>query len=185
MCLCSSVVLADVWNTTVTQQVKTNYVLWSVLPLVFFFYLHDSTFQRASAWATSWEKCGCWFLGRNVEAAAAKRRNFRLLLKNKQFFKSSDKTSSRLARQEVQPPCFLLTWYVPRPRPTGIRTNDTVQSIFVSLVEKSTVPFVHTEKATENSIQMVNAPEKPCRESIKYNKTGKSGTHTLLYFHDV
>ena len=38
----------------------------------------------------------------------------------------------RLARQEVQPPCFFLTWYVPRPRPTGIRkfrSNDTVQSI--------------------------------------------------------
>ena len=38
----------------------------------------------------------------------------------------------RLARQEVQPPCFFLTRYVPRPRPTGIRkfrSNDTVQSI--------------------------------------------------------
>ena len=74
----------------VTQQVKTNYVLWSVLLLVFFFYLHDSAFQRASAWATSWEKCGCWFLGRNVEAAAAKRRNCRLFLKQTHFFKSSD-----------------------------------------------------------------------------------------------
>ena len=37
----------------------------------------------------------CWFLGRNVDAAAAKRRNCRLFLqKKKKFSNPSDKTSS-------------------------------------------------------------------------------------------
>ena len=48
VCLCSSVVLADV------LQHNCNPVV------VFFFYLHDSGFQRASPWATSWEKM--WML---------------------------------------------------------------------------------------------------------------------------
>ena len=37
-----------------------------------------------------------WFLGRNVDAAAAKNNNF------------LSRPIKRLARQEVQPPCFLL-----------------------------------------------------------------------------
>ena len=40
-----------------TQQ-QPNYALWSTL--VFFFYLHDSGFRRASVWASSWKKM--WIL---------------------------------------------------------------------------------------------------------------------------
>ena len=62
-CLCSSVVLVDV---------KKNFNP----VLVFFFYLHDSGFQRASAWATSRENnvdADLWFPWRNADAAAAKK----------------------------------------------------------------------------------------------------------------
>ena len=62
----------------------------------------------------------CWFPWRNVDAAAAKRRNCCLLLQKKENNFPS-RPIKRLARKEVQPRCFLLTWYEPKPRPTGIR----------------------------------------------------------------
>ena len=88
------------------------------------------TFQRASAWATSWEKmwmlisltkCGC--------CSSLKEEIVAFLKKKNQF---PSRPIKRLAWEEVQTPCFLLTWYVPRPQLTGIQkfwSNDTVQSI--------------------------------------------------------
>ena len=91
------------------------------------------TFQRASAWATSWEQMWMLIAGFPDEMwmlHQLERRNCRLLQKEKKQFPS--RSIKHLAREEVQTPCFLLTWYVPRPRLTGIRkfpSNDTVQSI--------------------------------------------------------
>ena len=71
----------------------------------------------------------CWFPWRNVDAAAAWKKKLSPSPKRKKQFPS--RPIKRLAREEVQTPCFLLT-YVPRPRLTGIRkfrSNDTVQSI--------------------------------------------------------
>ena len=75
-----------------------------------------------------WEQCLCWFPWRNMDAAGAKRKNCR----QTHNFPSRPLKRVRLARQGVQSPFFLLTWYVPRPRPTGIRkfrSNDKVQSL--------------------------------------------------------
>ena len=79
------------------------------------------TFQRASAWATSWEKM--WMLIASFPdemwmLQQLERRNCRLLQKEKKQFLSPP--IKRQAR-EVQTPCFLLTWYVPRPRLTEAR----------------------------------------------------------------
>ena len=64
----------------------------------------------------------CWFLGRNVDAAVAWKRNCRLLLQKKNNFLS--RSIKRQARQEVQPPCFLLTWYEPDPGLLASENSD-------------------------------------------------------------
>ena len=123
VCLCALVVLADVlehnWNPAGEKQL--SFVVCTCV----FFYLNDSGFQCTSTWATSWEKNNvdayCWFPWRNVDAAAAKRRNCRLLLKKKKTIFQASRTRKCLAQQEVQLSRFLLIWYVPRPWPTSIQ----------------------------------------------------------------
>ena len=143
---CSSVVLADVseHNSNPALQVKTNYVLWSVL--VFFFYLHDSGFRRASVWATSWEKCGCWWLVSRTKCGCCSSLKKKLLpsspkkenktKQQQQFFEPSNKTSSTTGSSATM---FLVDmiwtqtpahWHLKIP----IKWYDSIY--FVSLVEK-------------------------------------------------
>ena len=88
VCLCSSVVLSEVLEQNCNPAGENELIF--VVGTWVFFYLHDSGFQRASAWATSWEKnvdADCWFPWRDVDAAAAKRRKSGLLLpKKKKIF---------------------------------------------------------------------------------------------------
>ena len=91
-------------------------------------------FQRASAWATSWEKMWMLIAGFPDEMWMLQQPKEEILafFSKEINFPSRPIIIKRLARQEVQPPCFLLTWYLSRPWPTGIRkfwSNDTVQSI--------------------------------------------------------
>ena len=78
------------------------------------------------------KKCGCWLLVSQTNCGCHSRQKKKLTPsspKNHNFLSCPIK---RLARQEVQPPCFLLTWIEPRPRPTGIwkfQSNDKIQSI--------------------------------------------------------
>ena len=78
------------------------------------------------------KKCGCWLLGSRTNCRCCSSQKKKLSPSSPKTNNFLSRPIKRLARQEVQPPCFLLTWYVPRPRPTGIwkfRSNDTVQSI--------------------------------------------------------
>ena len=61
--LCSSVVLADVseHNSNPAGESELRFVVGSTTCMCFSFILHDSTFQRASAWATSWENVDAGF----------------------------------------------------------------------------------------------------------------------------
>ena len=96
VCLCSSVVLADVLehNCNPAGENELSFVVGTCV----FFSLHDSGIQRASAWATSGGKnveTDCWFPWRNVDAAATKQMKLSPSSpKKKKFSESSDKTSS-------------------------------------------------------------------------------------------
>ena len=66
----------------------------------------------------------------------------------------------RLARQQVQLPCFLLTWYMyPDPGPLASENSDQMIrfNLFRFLSGKK-CSSICPEKVTENSIQMVNTP---------------------------
>ena len=134
VCLCSSVVLADVLehNCNPAGENELSFVVGTCV----FFYLHDSGFQRASAWATSWEKRCKLIAGFPDEMWMLQQPNrwdCRLLQKN--YFPS--RPIKRLARQEVKPPSFLMTctqtpahWHPKVP----IKWYGSIY--FVSLVEK-------------------------------------------------
>ena len=164
VCLCSSLVLAEVLEyycnpvggNELSFLVSTCVFLslaWFGIPACF----------RLSCIVGKTLDADCWFPLRNVDAVAAKRRNCRFLLKKTKTEKQNNFPSrpiKRLARQEVQPPCFLLTWYVPRPQLTGIR-NDPDQMIRFDLfrfLKGKKCSSICPEKATEDSIQMTNAP---------------------------
>ena len=94
-------------------------------------FLSHSSVLRLSYIAGKNVDADCWFPWRNVDAAAVWKKKLSPSPKRK---KIPSHPIKRLARQEVQTPCFLLTWYVPRSRPTDIRKfwwNDTVQSILL------------------------------------------------------
>ena len=155
--LCSSVVLADVSDHN-EQPCRWKRITFCGRYLCFSF----TCMIRDSGVLPSELHCGkkfeCWFLGRNVEVAATKRRNCRLLLQTKPNF--SSRPIKRLARQEVQPGAMFLVDMICTQTPAHWHLKIPIKwygSIyFVSLLEKSAVPFVQ-KKATENSIQMVNA----------------------------
>ena len=124
--LCSSVVLADVseHNSNPAGENKLRFVVGTCVFLLLAWFRIPACFCLSYIVGKNVD-ADCWFLGRNVEAAVAKRRNCCLLLQTKNNFLS--RLIKRLALQEVQPPCFLLTWYEPRPQPTGIwkfQSND-------------------------------------------------------------
>ena len=82
-----------------------------------------------------------------MNAAAAKRRNFRLLLQTKSNFLS--RPIKRRAQQEVQLSCFLLA------------SENSVQMIPFNLfrfLSGKKCSSICPENTTENSIQMVSAP---------------------------
>ena len=89
----------------------------------------------------------CLFPWRNVDAAAAKRRNFRLLLQTKSNFPS--RPIKRLARQEVQLSCFLLASW---------NSDQIILFDLFRVLSGKTCSSICSEKTTENSIQMVNVP---------------------------
>ena len=129
--LCVSLLVGSVGGRFRTQLQPCR---WKRITFCGRYLCFSFTFQRASAWAASWEKnvdADCWFPWRKVDAAAAWKKKLSPSPKRKKQYPS--RPIKRLAREEVQTPCFLLTMiYVPRPRPTGIRkfrSNDTVQSI--------------------------------------------------------
>ena len=73
VCLCSSVVLADVLEHNCNPAGENE--LSFEVGTCFFLFLCDSGFQRPFGWATSRENngdAGCWFSWRNVDAEAAK-----------------------------------------------------------------------------------------------------------------
>ena len=112
VCLCSSVVFADV------LQHNCNPVV------VFFFYLHVGIPARflLSYIVGKNVDADCWFPGQNADAAAAKRRNCRLLLLKQQFSKSSVKTSSTT---ESSAAMFLVDLIMyPDPDPLACETSD-------------------------------------------------------------
>ena len=129
---------------------KTQLQLWRWKRIKFcgrylcfsFIQLNDSSFQRASAWATSRENnvnADCWLPRRKVDAAAAKQMKLTPSSPKKNF---QSRQIKRLARLEVQPPCFLLIctqtpahWHPKLP----IKWYGSIY--FVSLGEKSAVPF--------------------------------------------
>ena len=120
--------------------------------LFFFIYLCDSGFQRAFAWTTSREKivdADCWLSWRNVDAEAAKQ--MKLSPSSPKNNKFSSRPIKPLARQEVQPPCFLLictqtpAYWHPK---LWIKWNGSFY--FVSFVEKR-CSSICPEKTTENS----------------------------------
>ena len=93
--LCSSVVLADVseHNSNPASENELRFVVDTFVFLLLASFWIPACF-RLSYIVEKNVDADCWFLGRNVDAAAAKRRNCRLLLrKNKQISKPSNKTS--------------------------------------------------------------------------------------------
>ena len=130
--LCSSVVLADVseHNSNPARENELRYVggtcfflllAWFRIPACFRLSYIVGKYVDADCWFSR-TKCGCCSsLNKKLSPSSPKTKNNFL-----------SRPIKRLARQEVQPPCFLLTWYEPRPWPTGIwkfRSNDTAQSI--------------------------------------------------------
>ena len=107
----------------------------------------------------------CWFPGRNVDAAAAKRRNYRLLLQKnqtnkqtKKFSKSPDKTSSTTGSSATMFLVDMICTQTPAHWHPKIPIKSYGSIYFVSFVEKK-CSSICPEKVTENSIQMVNAPD--------------------------
>ena len=78
------------------------------------------------------KKCGCWLLVSRTKCGCCSSQKKKLSPSSpKKPHDFPSRLIKCLARQEVQPPCFL-TRYVPRHRPAGIRkfrSNDTVRSI--------------------------------------------------------
>ena len=101
VCLCSSVVLADVLKHTELQPCRWKRMNFCGRYLCFSFsYSHDAGFQRAFAWATSWEKMRMLIVGFPDEMWM-----LRVAFFSKKKFPS--RPIKRLARLDVQPPCFL------------------------------------------------------------------------------
>ena len=105
------------------------------------------------------KKCACWLLVSLTKCGCCSslKEEINAFSKTKKQFPS--RPIKRLAREEVQTPCFMLTWYVPRPRAhrhpkIPIKWYGSIY--FVSLVEKK-CSSICPEKNTENSIQMVSA----------------------------
>ena len=127
VCLCSSVALADVLehNCNPTVEEQLSFVVCSCV----FFYLNDSGFHLSYIVG---KKCGCLLLVSLTKCGCCSRQKKKLSPSSpKKKHNFSSRPRKCLARQEVQPPCFLLTRYAPRPWPTSIRkfrSNDTVQS---------------------------------------------------------
>ena len=163
---CLSLLVGSVGGRFRTQQQPCR---WERITFCGRYLCFCFTFQRASAWATSWEKNvdpDCWFPWRKVDAAAAWKKKLSPSPKRKKQYPS--RPIKRLAREEVQTPCFLLTmictqtpahWHPKIP----IKWYGSIY--FVSLVEKK-CSSICPEKTTENSIQMVNAPREPCPADI-------------------
>ena len=144
-------------NTTATLQVKTDYVLWSVL--VFFFYSHNSGFRRASVWAASWEKMSMLIAGFSDEMwmlQYPKEEIVAFFSKKKQFSKPSDKTSNTTGSSATMFLVDMIWTQAPANWHLKIPIKWYGSIYFVSLVGKK-CSSICPEKATENSIQMVNA----------------------------
>ena len=128
--LCSSVVLADVseQNSNPAGENELRFVVGTCVFLLLVWFGIPACFRLSCIVGNIWMLIAgfsdeMWMLQQPKQIVA-------FFSKNSIFFLSRPIKSP--ARQEVQPPCFLLTWYVPRPRPTGIwkfRSNDTAQSI--------------------------------------------------------
>ena len=96
VCLCSSVVLAHVLEYNCHPAGENELSLSFVVGTCVFLLLASACMIRDTSVLIMRKNVDAdhWFRGRNVDAAAAKRRNCRVLLQKKQFSKSSDKTSS-------------------------------------------------------------------------------------------
>ena len=99
----------------------------------------------------------CWFLGRNVDAAVAKEE---IILSpsspKKKISKPSDKTSSTTGSSATMFLVDMIWTQTPAHWHLKIPIKWYGSIYFVSLVEKK-CSSICPEKATENSIQMVNA----------------------------
>ena len=126
----------------------------------YFFYLHDSGFQCASAWAIATSRNLMWMLFVDFpdEMWMLQQPNMKLSPSSSSSSKKEiqvfDKTSSTTGW--VQPPCF-----------RKFRSNDTVQSISFPWGREKGCSFICPEQTTENSIQMVSAPGSKFRAKIR------------------
>ena len=159
MCLCSPVVLADVLEHNCNPAGENG--LSFVAGTCVFFYLHDSGFQRASAWATSSEKMWMLIAGFPEEMWMLQQPKEEIVAffskKRKQFSKSSDKTSSTTGSSAAMFLVDMICTQTPAHWYPKIPIKWYGSTYFVSLPEKK-CSSIGPEKATENSIQMVNAP---------------------------
>ena len=129
--LCSSVVLVDVSERNSNPGGEKEFTFCGrYLCFSFTRMIRDSGVLPSELHRG--KKCGCWLLVSRTKCGCCSSLKKKLLPSSPKKTNFLSPPIKCLARQEVQPPCFLLTWYEPRPRPTGIwkfRSNDTIQSI--------------------------------------------------------
>ena len=118
------------------------------------------TFQRASAWATSWEKCGCWLLVSLTKCgccSSLKEEINAFSKTEKTISKSSDKTSSTRGSSDA----MFLVDMICTQTPGSLASENSGQMIrfnlFRFLSGKKVQFHLSRKKTTENSIQMVSA----------------------------
>ena len=130
VCLCSSVVLTDVLehNCNPAGENKLSFVV-GTCGFLSLAWIGDSSLlppelhhgKKSGCWLhVTLTKCGCCSSQKKKFSPSPKKNNF------------PSRPIKHIAWQEIQPPCFLLTCYVPRPSPSGIRkfwSNNTVQSV--------------------------------------------------------
>ena len=139
VCLCSSVVLADVLEHNCNPAGENELRL--VVGTCFFSF----TFQRASPELYRWKKCGCWllvFLTKCGCCSSLKEKIVAFSKKKKTISKSSDKTSSTRGSSDAMFLVDMICTHTPAHWHPKILIKWYGSIYFVSLVEKSAVPFV-------------------------------------------
>ena len=94
------------------------------------------TFQRASTWATSWEKCGCWLLVSLKKCgccSSLKEEIVAFSKKKKTISKSSDKTSSTRPSTRGSSDAIVSCWHDMNPDPGSLASKNSDQMIRFNL----------------------------------------------------
>ena len=153
VCLCSSVVLADVLEHT-CNPAGENELRFVVGTCVFL--SHSSVLPPE---LHRGKKCGCWLLVSLTKCgrcSSLKEEIVAFSKKKKTVCKSSDKTSSTRGSSAAMFLVDMICTQTPAHWHPKIPIKWYGSIYFVSLEEKRAVPFVQ-KKTTENSIQMVRS----------------------------